>query len=148
MAAIALISCVSEKVETKPGEKIPAEKLYTSDLFRKSLAYAKKLQAEKKADKIFILSAKHHLLPLEKEIETYNETLNDKPRGERREWAKKVFEQLKEKCAVDTDRFVILAGKNYYQDLIPHLPNHEMPMEGLPIGKRLQWLNVQLLGLN
>jgi hypothetical protein len=86
MATIALISCVSKKIKTKPGEKIPAGKLYTSDLFRKSLAYAKKLQADKKIDKIFILSAKHYVLPLEKDIETYNETLKNKPRGERREW--------------------------------------------------------------
>jgi hypothetical protein len=136
MATIVLISCVSKKVKIKPGEKIPAKNLYTSDLFKKSLAYAKKLQA----NKIFILSAKHGLISLEKKIETYNETLNDKSNIERREWAAMVLEQLKQECAINTDKFVILAGKNYYKDLIIHLTNYKIPMEGLGIGKKLQWL--------
>jgi hypothetical protein len=140
MTTIVLISCVSKKVFAKPGEKILAEKLYDSTLFRLSFAYARKLQTTK----IHILSAKHGLLPLEKEIETYNETLNDKSHRERRKRAAKVLKQLREKCATGADKFVILVRKNYYQDLIYHLPNHEMPMEKLPIGKKLQWLKERL----
>ena len=55
MKTIVLISCSSEKESTATT----AEQLYTSSLFKKSLARAKKLNP----DAIYILSGKHHLLP-------------------------------------------------------------------------------------
>jgi hypothetical protein len=137
MKHIVLISCVSEKIETKPGEKVPAEKLYVSDLFNKNLAYAKKLNP----DKMYILSAKHHLTPMDKEIETYNETLKEKSSKEKERWAKEVVKQLKEEgYDLNVDKFTILAGKAYYGDLLPYLRNVELPMEGLRIGQMKQWL--------
>ncbi len=38
------------------------------------------------------------------------------------------------------DHFIILAGKRYREHLLPHLAHVEIPMEGLPIGKQLQFL--------
>ena len=58
---IILISCASKKHSTK----MPAKDLYNSILFKSSLEYAKSI----KHDKIYILSAKHHLLDLETQIE-------------------------------------------------------------------------------
>ena len=69
MALIVLISCVSKK----QNHSTPAQNLYISPLFKMSLKYAEKL----KPDKIFILSAKYHLLPLDKEIEPYDVTLTN-----------------------------------------------------------------------
>ncbi len=65
---IVLISCVSQKLP----QRAKVKDLYISTLFKFNLKYAEKL----KPDDIFVLSAKHGLLPLEKEIEPYNETLN------------------------------------------------------------------------
>ena len=57
MKQIILIACVSKKGDLKTK----AEELYKSPLFKSSLAFAKNLNP----DKIFILSALHHLLELD-----------------------------------------------------------------------------------
>jgi hypothetical protein len=98
-----------------------------------------------KADKIFILSAKYGLLPLDKEIDPYNVTLINMSKEEKQRWAKTVVRQLRGECDISHDKFYILAGKNYYEDLILYLQNYEIKMEGLKIGERIQWLNAQLL---
>ena len=98
MKTIVLISCVSKK----GTKKVEAEKLYESALFVKSLAYAKSL----KHDSIYILSAKHHLLALDAEIEPYNLTLNTMNKQEKMDWGKEVIKQLKQVADVEKDKFV------------------------------------------
>ena len=63
--------------------------MYISDLFKKSLAYAKK-----HADKVFILSAKYGLLTLDEIIYPYEKTLNKMSEYEKKRWAYKVFRQF------------------------------------------------------
>jgi hypothetical protein len=138
MANIALISCVSKKCSFRTK----AENMYISILFTKTMKYTKDIL---KADKIFILSAKHGLLPLDKEIDPYNVTLINMRKEEKQRWAKMVVQQLRGECDISHDKFYVLAGKDYYEDLIPYLQNYEIKMEGLKIGERIQWLNVQLL---
>lgn len=133
---IVLIACASSKLDTK----CEAQFLYDSALFDKSLNYSKLI----KADKTFILSALHCLLPLNKEIEPYNKTLNKMSDVEVREWSNKVIEQLREEADLENDTFIFLAGNNYRKYLVPHLQKVEIPMEGLKIGKQLQWLSNQL----
>lgn len=67
MKTIVLISCCKEKL--RPAA--PAEKLYQSPKFKKSLEYAKSLNP----DAIYILSAKHHVVELTKQLEWYDEKL-------------------------------------------------------------------------
>ena len=67
MSKIVLISCSSMKSENK----CKAQDMYISPLFKLSLQYALSICA----DKIFILSAKYHLLELDDVIEPYNVTL-------------------------------------------------------------------------
>jgi hypothetical protein len=136
--AVVLISCVSKKLE----HRAKAKDIYISQLFTKSLDFAKKTNPKK----IFILSAEHHLLDLNTEIEPYNKTLIDMKDSEIRRWANTVLEQLKKECDILNDKFVILAGEKYYRHLIPSLAHYELPMEGLQIGKRLSWLNEALYG--
>ena len=57
MVKTVLISCVSKKLD----HSAKARDMYISPLFKLSLKYAQKLNP----DKIFILSAKYHLLPIE-----------------------------------------------------------------------------------
>lgn len=65
-------------------------------------------------------------------------------KSERTEWGKIVIEQLKQIADIKTDQFTILAGQNYISPLENYLSNMILPLKGLPIGKRLQFLNQQI----
>ena len=132
MQTIILIACASKKVD----HRARARDLYKSDLFEKSLAYAESLHP----DAIYILSAKHGLLDPETEIEPYDVTLNRMSAAERKKWARGVLARLGQVSDLRHDRYVILAGTRYRQDLTPHLAHTEIPMEGLRIGEQLQFL--------
>jgi hypothetical protein len=142
MKRIVLISCVSNKGKTKAK----AKDLYKGPLFTNSLAYGKSL----KPDKIFILSALHHLLDLDKEIEPYDVTLSyvskdkkiKKPelkvltKSESIQWGQIVLEQLKEIADLKQDKFIILAGQSYLNPIKDGLKNLEEPLKGVVQGKR------------
>ncbi len=132
MQKVVLISCVSQKLDHKAKVK----DIYTSQLFKYNMKYATKL----KVNKIFILSALHGLLKLEDEIEPYDLTLNTMPVKEIKHWATTVLEQLKTEVNLEKDHITFLAGQKYRKYLIPHIKHYSIPMEGLPIGKQLQFL--------
>jgi len=144
MKTIVLISCVSRKCETKAK----AKELYKSALFRLSLEYAQSLNP----DKIFILSALHHLLDLETVIEPYDVTLSNVPKNkrkpglkvlnpdEKKEWGKTVTMQLSNQFDLEHDKFIILAGNEYVIPLDGRLRNSDLPLDGLSIGERLAFL--------
>jgi len=133
---IVLISCVSRKGETKAK----AKDLYKGPLFTNSLAYGQKLNP----DGIYILSAKHHLLDLNTEIEPYNRTLNKMSKNDRTNWGKKVIEQLQKVADIKKDKFIILAGQNYLAPIQDSLTNIEIPLDRLKIGERLRFLTNEL----
>lgn len=141
---IALISCVSQKLELAKGEFVQAKDLYTSPLFVKAYAYAKQLGV----DKIYILSAKYGLLEEETKISWYNETLLNKSSKECKEWANKVLDELKAKGHdLSNDTFYLLAGKKYYQYLIGEgkIEKANYPYQGLKgIGHILSFLKSKL----
>jgi cytoplasmic iron level regulating protein YaaA (DUF328/UPF0246 family) len=136
MKKIVLVSCVKKKLD----HKAKARDLYISSLFKKSLRYAKSLGP----DNIYILSAKYGLLELDDEIDAYNETLNDKKKTEIIDWANRIITELEKRIDIENDKVIILAGKNYYRHIIPFLGNYELPLEGLPLGKRMSFLNKAL----
>ena len=133
MKKIVLISCVSQKRTYRSK----AKDLYISALFKKNLAYARRLNP----DAIYILSAKYGLLDLETEIDPYNLTLNTMSAGEIRNWAEKVLQQLSQVANLNDDHFIFLAGMKYRKYLLPHLRSYEIPLEGLTIGRQLQALS-------
>lgn len=133
MKTIVLLSCCKQKL----NETAPAEKLYQSTGFKKSLAYAKSLRP----DGIFILSAKHHVVKLDDMIEPYDVCLRDKNASEKTEWAKTVVSQLEGLADLKNDKFVILCGSDYCDGILPHITNYELPLKGLSMGYRLQWLD-------
>lgn len=132
MKRVVLIACASKKL----GRAARAQELYHSALFQKSLAYAQGLEP----DVIFILSAKHGLLPPDKVIAPYDVTLNGMGVGERRAWAADVLQALRERFDLERDHFVFLAGQRYREFLLPHIRSVELPLDGLGIGKQLQYL--------
>ncbi|MGH7878403.1 MAG: DUF6884 domain-containing protein [Candidatus Binataceae bacterium] len=133
--AVFLVSCVSEK-HARP---MPARELYCSPWFQKARAFV-----ERQAGEWLILSAKYGLVEPDQVIEPYNETLNEKTIEERREWSKKVVQELRPHCPAGTS-VAFLAGEKYREFLAPTLSELgcrvEVPMEGLGIGEQLRWLS-------
>jgi len=150
MKTIVLISCVSKKGKSKAK----ARDLYQSALFKLSLAYAQSLNP----DKIFILSALHHLLDPETEIEPYDVTLSNVPKNKRKpglkvlnaeekdEWGKMVIDQLSRQTDIENDKFIILAGQEYIKPINMKLKkeNTYLPLAGLRQGERLAYLKKQV----
>ena len=131
---IALVSCVKKK----KAVRCPAQDLYDSDLFRKMRCYAKQ-----HSDRWFILSAKYGLLSPETEIEPYERTLNTMRVHDRREWADKVYAQMREHGLLHSGvSFLWLAGNKYKEHLADLLSDcsQEDPLAGKGIGQRLKWL--------
>lgn len=141
MKKICLISCVKGKND------IPSEAcdLYKSTLFSAHVDWAYKVRNFSKGD-CRILSAEHGLIPMHEVIAPYEKTLNNMSSADRGKWARKVFEQLKDEFDMDNTEFIILAGKNYYENLIPVIKHFELPeqFKGLPIGKRVQRLHMDV----
>lgn len=140
---IALISCVKSKRNLEEGQCIAAKDLYTSALFTKGWAYAQNL----KADKVYIISAKYKLLNPEQPIETYDETLLNKPANECKNWASDVLHSLRKKgINFEKDEFVILAGQKYYKYLIGDngIKHYTLPYQGKRFGEILKFLNSTL----
>lgn len=134
---VVLISCAAKKLR----QAARAQDLYMSPLFRRQLAYARKLAP----DSIFILSAKYGLVDLDEVIEPYDLTLKDLGSRDRQAWAGRVLAQLQRKADLSADRFIVLAGVPYRQFLTPALGHWEAPLKGLTIGRQLQKLD-KLLG--
>ena len=133
-----LVSCVS----LKRAEPAPAKDLYISPWFRLARAHI-----EATGCPWFILSAKYGLVAPDQILAPYEQTLNSMSVSERREWATMVWAQMAQELPV-ASRIVVLAGMRYREHLIDYLrqraPVIEIPMEGLPIGKQLQWLRRQI----
>ena len=79
-----------------------------------------------------------------REIAPYNLTLNEMSSQKVREWADRVFDQLRRQADTENDHFIILAGEKYRKYLVPRLRSVEVPMEGLTIGRQLQYLKNRL----
>ena len=140
MAKIVLLSCTKSKLD----HTAPAQELYSaSPMFQKTLEYGKKL----KPDKMFILSAKHHLVPLTKELAPYDKTLKEMPKDEKEKWGEETVKQMKSASInPEKDKFIFLTGSEYMKPLANYIPenNMEKPMDGKRFGQRLKWLNSQL----
>ena len=81
------ITCTSEKA----SHRCKAKDMYTSALFQKCWEYAQTLNP----DKIYILSAKHHLLNPNTEINPYNAYMGDFSEEKKKEWADEVYKEMK-----------------------------------------------------
>ena len=142
---IVLIACVSKK----RNKRAKAKDLYISPLFKSSYAYA----LRQNPNKIFILSALHHLLHPDKETDPYDVTLSNVPKNKRKpglkvlsptekiEWGRKVIEQLSKKANLKDDTFIILAGQEYIKPIRDSISNLINPLEGLKQGERVKFLN-------
>ena len=139
---VVLIACS----KTKASGRMAAKDLYQGALFKKSWEYAKSIIDPEK-DRIYILSAKHHLLHPDDLIETYDTTLVGKKTDYVKEWAEIVKQQMIEVgLDLENDVFVILAGETYCKCLLKgaikdYLANYERPLKGLRQGEQMHKLN-------
>lgn len=142
---IGLVSCSVQKL-ARPA---PARELYCSPLFRKSLAYA-----ESRCEHVYVLSAMHHLLDLDKVIEPYDRRLGTTKR-EREIWAIITAGALESKHKRADLQLMVLAGADYAGALIGVVcwwwkdgwrSHVHQPLQGMQVGERLRWLNDQLAG--
>lgn len=133
---VVLISCVKSKVKNKSQ----AIDMYTSDLFKKNLAYSKILNPSA----TYILSAKYGLVKLNDTISPYDLTLKNMKLEERKEWALKVVKQLELVENIENTNFIFLAGERYREYLLPKINNYEVPMKGLSFGNQLNFLKEKI----
>jgi hypothetical protein len=133
MKRVVLISCGKQKAAVA----LPARELYTSPLFKMSLAWARKQHP----DDIFILSAKHGLIPLDKVVAPYEYKLTPQTQSS---WGKMVLNSLQSLYDLRHTEVIFLAGKLYTEPLVPHLLYFKEPLAGLGLGKRLAFLKSQL----
>lgn len=106
---IVLVACSKSKLHY-PCE---AQKIYTaSTIFNKRMAYAKK-----RADKIYILSAKYGLLKLTDRVEPYECYLGSQGKEYKVNWTKMVLRQMID-AGIDFDEEVYFAtGTEYWKPL-------------------------------
>lgn len=132
---ITLIACSATKLENA----CMAKDMYQGNLFKKSLEYALKTT---NPNNIYILSAKYGLVGLEQEIEPYDKTLKDMDDEETESWAEMVLDKLEDLYEDLAElQISILAGKAYYEPLLPSLKNYDLPLEGLRIGESMKELD-------
>lgn len=132
---IVMVACCGQKLD----RAAPAEDLYTSDLFRKSRAWAERFGVY-----WFILSAKHGVVAPGQVIKPYDETLNDMDPHELAMWGKRVSYQWGESDRWGKGRrpVVVLAGSRYRRWCDGR--GWHVPMAGLGIGHQKAWLKAQL----
>ena len=129
---IVLISCVSQK----QSRKSRVRDIYISTLFKLNLKYAEKLEP----NEIYVLSAKHGLLSLDKEIEPYNQTLSEMSAAKIKSWSEKILRQINHVSDIKNTKYIFLAGDKYRKYLLPHLKDYAIPLKGLRIGEQLKKL--------
>lgn len=141
---IGLVACSSQKLD----HPAPARELYSSALFRKSLAYALS-----RCTQVYVLSAALGLVLLDQVVKPYDRRLSKK---ERAAWGARVASELIDRHGRDVD-YLILAGQDYAVPLATALRTHDghhvdgwhgvkaqrivQPLIGLQVGERLRKLN-------
>lgn len=128
---IVFLSCV----KSKRNVSCRSEEMYVSDLFKKSLQYARSLNP----DHIYILSAKYGLLELDDVIDPYELTLKTMSEKDRKVWAYKVCKQFESKGGNYNEKAVFLCGLPYRKYIMTKFHDREIPCEGLGLGDQLQF---------
>lgn len=132
MTRIALISCASSKKDYVCEAK---------ELYSESVAFRLEYQlAVMLAEEIYILSAKYGLISKNTILAPYDYTLIKKTKDVKMQWSSKVLSQLQEKFSLENDEFVIFAGNDYCEYLLPEIKNYWLPLKGKRQGERLSTL--------
>ena len=129
MCKVAFIPCS----KTKAKAPCAASKLYQGAFFRKALRYC--LQ---EYDEVWILSAEYGLVGLGDHLEPYEKTLIGAGKKVLKEWAGMVLGQMEKEGLIGKE-WIFFTPEAYCKHF-----EGERPLDGLSIGKRLQWINKKL----
>lgn len=132
---IVLIAGVGQQL----AEASRARDLYSNPLFALNVQYAESLAP----DAIYVLSAKHHLVRLDEEVEPYDLFLSTMKADELKSWSDEVLRQLAARADVENDLFVILAANKYRKHLVSGLRYVELPTEGLSLSEQRDFLKTE-----
>jgi hypothetical protein len=131
--------CLVSSAEAKRVTPAPAKDLYQSDWFLKA-----RVCAESTGSCWFILSAEYGLVHPDEMIVPYEVTLSTMRVAERRNWSRRVHQQMDERMP-DAGRIVVLTGKRYREFLMEYLGKRaatvHVPMAGMRNGPQLSWLS-------
>lgn len=133
---IGLVGCVKEKADVPR----PAGDLYRSALFTGRRSYV-----QRSCDEWWILSAEHGLVHPDDVLAPYDATLKNAGRHDRRRWSGGVLAALTQRIRPrNRDVFELHAGAEYRDfGLVDGLRalgcSIEIPTEGMPIGRQLQF---------
>lgn len=149
---IGFVSCSATKLN-RPAR---AHLLYTSPLFKMSLAYA-----EKRCEKVYILSALHGLVELDQVLAPYDRRLPSR-KSERQNWYVRVAGSIAHRHSRD-EELLFMAGADYAKGLMTQLRCLDgyrcvdrnldrydwvgwrgamhWPLKGMGMGARLAWLS-------
>ena len=137
---VGVVNCGSEK----KSFKCKAKDIYTGSLFVASRKFA-----QSNYEQYCILSAKHHVLLPNDEIEPYDMFLGNFSKQEKQEWWKETAKQLLEKFPEGTE-FDFYVGQTYLEGVIPILENKGVKcncyLNDLGMGYKIQWFNQHTRG--
>lgn len=138
---IGLVGCGKSKRPTAS----PARDLYTGNLFRLALAYALA-----RCDVVYVVSALHGLLPLDRVIEPYDSSFTRAQSSAPRclEWSLGVWRDLavRHDLRSELQSVLVLVGANYAGPLLAGAVDLSLnvellePLRGMQIGQRLSFL--------
>lgn len=140
-ARVVVIGCGAAKRDLAPGELVPIGELYTGNLFRSRLAYARMFGGPH-----FVASAHHGLVPVDTLVASYEKDL--RLRGGRAEYTERVLRALEKHVDRSIPIIALVAGPYAAPFRVARARGWsvEIPAEGLPIGETLRFLKLQLRG--
>ncbi|GGL42475.1 DUF6884 domain-containing protein [Sporolactobacillus putidus] len=122
----------------------PVTDFYKSSLFIKSLHYARQAY-----DRFYFYNARDGLLFPDKIMEPYDVSIRTFPQPEKVEWGKRVIHMLNDYEDLDSVSLFLHGGRIYRNYLEPELNRlgiaFTVPLEGMSIGKQLQWYDEHTL---
>jgi len=128
LKTVVLITCT----KTKHNGVHKAEYLYSaSQNFVKYLESARSVAAD---SDIYVISALYNLIPLTKEIKSYDYSLSEKSEQEQYAWGNGITEHLSEHYDINNTKFIVIADEDYCLPLLKNLPFMDMPLEGVGCG--------------
>lgn len=128
---IVVVGCGSKKLD----HAAPAAELYQGGYFKLRLAYARQLTSD---ENIFILSALHGFIPLDRVIEPY-----DLRMGQPGSIHPADLKAQAEQFGMFQDRWTVLAGIDYIKACLALTSNIITPLRG-KVGEQMAWLKGQL----
>lgn len=144
-APVVVIGCGAAKRDLADGETVPIVDLYTGNLFRSRLAYARIYGGPH-----YVASGHYGLVRADTQVQVYELDLRDyRASKDQRAWYREhVLHTLERAVPRETPIIALLAGV-YAQPF--HTARErgwsvEIPAEGLPIGETLRFLKLALRG--